>query len=248
MAKVQWNIIDTGRNSADANMRFDADLLERAGEFAGPVLHLYEWETPSATFGHFIDPSQFLNLDRAGKKGLHLARRPTGGGILFHIWDMAFSVLVPAHVPEFSLNTLENYAFVNQAVLHAVRDFLNIPLTPLSLTIEDGPSLDASCSRFCMAKPTKYDVLLQGKKVAGAAQRKTKKGFLHQGSISLQLPSQEYLEEILLSGTSVAEAMQRVTCPLLPQDASADRNSEVKEQLKVLLATHLNAASLNLYR
>jgi lipoate---protein ligase len=248
MAKVQWNIIDTGRKSADANMRFDADLLERAEEFAGPVLHLYDWDAPSATFGHFIDPCQFLNLDRAGQKGLQLARRPTGGGILFHIWDMAFSVLVPAHVPEFSLNTLENYAFVNQAVLHAVREFLNIPLTPVLLTREDSIPLEASYSRFCMAKPTKYDVILQGKKVAGAAQRKTKKGFLHQGSISLQLPSQEYLEEILLPGTSVAEAMQRVTCPLLPQDASADHLSEAKEQLRILLATHLNAASLNLLK
>jgi len=99
-----------------------------------------------------------------------------------------------------------------------------------------------------MAKPTKYDVLLQGKKVAGAAQRKTKKGFLHQGSISLQLPAQEYLDAVLIPGSAVAQAMQQVSCPLLPQNASAGQMREAKEVLRSLLATHLSAASLHLFR
>src|SRR4029078_7336771 len=106
MKTDRWHIIDTGEKSAEENMRLDADLLERAAEWAYPILHLYEWAAPSATFGHFIDPGQFLNLDRVIQKGLQLARRPTGGGIIFHLWDMAFSVLVPSHLPEFSLNTL----------------------------------------------------------------------------------------------------------------------------------------------
>ncbi len=239
-----WNIIDTGPGDACGNMQFDASLLDRADAQESPVLHLYEWESPSATFGHFIDPAQFLDLDRASQKGLRLARRPTGGGIIFHIWDMAFSVLVPAHCPEYSLNTLDNYAFVNNAVLDAVQDFLRGGSANLSLIQEDVAALDGSCRHFCMAKPTKYDVMLQGKKVAGAAQRKTKKGFLHQGSISLLLPAQDYLEEVLLPGTSVAQAMQMTTCPLLQQKATEVEIVLAKEQFKALLATHLNKASL----
>src|SRR4029079_7573256 len=189
-----------------------------------------EWETDSATYGYFTQPSQFLDLERAARKNLCLARRPTGGGMIFHVWDMAFSVVVGAHLSEYSINTLENYAFVNNAVLGAVQEFLQ-RANVLSLIEEDGEGLDRACQHFCMAKSTKYDVLWEGKKVAGSAQRKTKKGFLHQGSISLLLPPQEYLSDILLPGTAVAAAMQKVTCPLLGSCVSKDQIQDAKESL-----------------
>ncbi|HEY2811812.1 MAG TPA: hypothetical protein VGJ00_10550 [Rhabdochlamydiaceae bacterium] len=240
---MEWKIVDTGYGTAEENMRFDARLLEEGDAQAKPILHLYEWQGPSATYGHFIDPSVFLHVEAAQKLGLQLARRPTGGGIIFHIWDMAFSALVPAHRPEYALNTLDNYAFINVAVLDAVSEFLE-GKRALSLTPCDAPSLDASCRHFCMANPTKYDVLWNEKKVAGAAQRKTKKGFLHQGSISLTAPSQEYLESVLLPGSAVAQAMQKYSYALLESTASVEEVRSAKEKLKALLATHLNKASL----
>ncbi len=103
---------------------------------------------------------------------------------------------------------------------------------------------DSQCKHFCMAKPTKYDVMWEGRKVAGAAQRKTKKGFLHQGSIALVMPPPEYLEHILLPGTKVHEAMQAHTCPLLGKAASKEQMDDAKQRLRQLLATHLTQASL----
>jgi lipoate-protein ligase A len=241
----EWEIFSTGQQSADENMRIDAQLLEKADTFSTPVLHLYDWAGDSATFGYFTDPADFLNVGNAAKLGLNLAKRPTGGGIIFHIWDLAFSVLVPAHCPEFSMGTLENYALINNAVLASVKEFLgNQP--PLSLTPEDYASWDSNCSHFCMAKPTRYDVMWEGKKVAGAAQRKTKKGFLHQGSIALVLPPLDYLDEILLPGTQVREAMLAHTCPLLGSSATPEQMKEARESLRALLATHLTQASLTL--
>ena len=240
-----WEIIDTGIQSAEENMRFDTELLEKADEFARPVLHLYEWAGDSATYGYFTEPKELLNLDNAKTLRLQLARRPTGGGIVFHIWDMAFSVLVPAHCPEFSMNTLENYAFVNNAVLAAIKEFLDHH-PPLSLTPDDFSPWDPDCFHFCMAKPTKYDVMWEGRKVAGAAQRKTKKGFLHQGTIALVMPPPNYLEQILLPGTKVKEAMQAHTCPLLGRSATDLQMDVTKQRLRALLATHLSHASLAL--
>ena len=238
----EWEIIDTGVQSAEENMRFDAELLEKAEDFSRPILHLYEWAGESATYGYFIDPAKLLNLEMAQQFSLHLARRPTGGGIVFHIWDMAFSVLVPAHCPEFSTNTLENYAFVNNAVLASVKEFLN-GNPPLFLTSDDFSSWDPNCSHFCMAKPTKYDVMWEGRKVAGAAQRKTKKGFLHQGTIALVMPPKEYLEQVLGAGTKVGEAMFAHTCPLLGKSVLPEEVMLAKQRLKTLLATHLRRLS-----
>ena len=59
-----------------------------------PLLHLYQWDGPSATYGYFIDPSKYLDLNKLRQHHVALARRPTGGGIVFHIWDLAFSFLI----------------------------------------------------------------------------------------------------------------------------------------------------------
>jgi hypothetical protein len=46
----------------------------------------------------------------------------------------------------------------------------------------------------------------------------------------------------------VADAMQAVSCPILGPSATASAISEAKAQLKALLATHLNRASLKYRR
>ncbi len=238
-----WEILDTGTRSAAENMQIDAELLESAWGKTRPILHLYDWEGDCATYGYFVDPGKYLNLDGVNNRNLNLARRPTGGGIVFHVWDMAFSVVVPSCRPEFSLNTLENYSFVNRAVLRAVKAFIR-EHSDLTLTTEDFVAMDLQCQHFCMAKPTKYDLILEGKKVAGAAQRKTKGGFLHQGTISLVMPPEDYLRELLKDDSQVVEAMQLYTFPILDAQASFHEILDAKAVLKSLLATHLNQLSL----
>jgi lipoate-protein ligase A len=229
---MHWEILDTGTRSAEENMQIDAHLLEELKDEA--ILHFYDWKRTSATYGYFLDPQEFINMEAAKLRGLDLGRRSTGGGIVFHIWDMAFSVLVPSVAPIFSDNTLENYSFVNHAVLRAVKKFLNIPCT---LTPDNAPLFDRSCGRFCMAQPTKYDLIYEGKKIAGAAQRKRKQGYLHQGTIALCMPDEEYLQEILLPGSRVYEAMQAYTYPLLGDTATVKDLEEAKVALRALLIT-----------
>ena len=64
----EWKIVDTGVQSAEENMRFDAELLEKAESFSSPILHLYEWAGESATYGYFTAPAKLLNLDEAKKR------------------------------------------------------------------------------------------------------------------------------------------------------------------------------------
>ena len=212
-------------------MEIDAYLLETLGSKQDPILHFYEWEGDCATYGCLTDPNDYLDEEGVRSMGLKLARRSTGGGIVFHSWDFAFSVLVPAKCSFFSLNTLDNYAFVNDVVRLSVQKFLNE--ASLELTPFDFGSKDTSCERFCMAKPTKYDVVLEGRKIAGAAQRKCKQGFLHQGMIALQVPPEEYLDTVLKPGTKVKEAILTHTFPLLKQGIKDMQ--QVRHQLKELI-------------
>lgn len=227
---MSWTIIETKAASAEENMCTDAALLENLGAYQDPILHLYEWERPSVTYGLLTNPLDFLKVEEAKKWGIDLAKRPTGGGIIFHLWDYAFSVLVPASSPYFSENTLENYAFINNRVLDAIKNYFS---SSLELISSDAVAKDPFCERFCMAKPTKYDVVFQGKKVAGAAQRRTKNGFLHQGSIALCLPNKEVLSSVLYQESLVMEAMFHYSCPLINDEAcSVETLEKVKKELK----------------
>lgn len=236
MSFKEWKVIDTGISSAEQNMAFDQDLLETlAFHQEGPILHLYEWAGPSATFGHFIDPYTLLQSEGIREFGLQLARRPTGGGLIFHLTDLAFSVLVPASHPGYSLNVLENYSFVNKIVIEIVKCFRQKNIEPTLLPKELGGCKNGPC-HFCMAKPTKYDVMLEGRKVAGGAQRRTRYGFLHQGSISLALPDEEFLEKILLPESRILEEMRTYTYSLL----SKPTHQEVIEAKHIIRDLLLN--------
>lgn len=206
-------------------MRLDEELLFSLDANGSPILHFYEWDSPSATYGYFLQPADELDLAAVKRAGISLAKRPTGGGIVFHLWDYAFSFLMPAEHPLCYPTPLENYRFVNSCVAEAVR-----PIMPnFSELFEHA---EGEAGPFCMAKPTIYDVIVEGKKVAGAAQRRRKNGYLHQGTISLAFPDLKLLEEILLRKEVVDEINQTSFAPK-ENDLEALR-STAKKQLTIL--------------
>lgn len=232
---MSWEVLDTGVKSATENMEEDRQLLERVEQLKRPLLHLYSWEGECATYGHFIRPEQLLQMEGVRRHHLSLAKRPTGGGIIFHLWDLAFSVLVPATWGEFSLNTLDNYALINRKVIQAVEKFRGLRLEAHLLPQESAP-LDLASKNFCMAKPTKYDVVTrEGLKIGGAAQRRTKGGFLHQATISIVRPPADYLEEVLQPETRVVEAMRQHSFTLIEGSWSPKELEEARQEIQSLL-------------
>ena len=231
------HVLDTGIQSAESNMLLDEKLLSELDPNGVPILHLYKWAAQSATFGFFIAPKKHLDLEKAQKWNLDLGRRPTGGGIVFHIWDLAFSFLMPAGHRAFSLNTLQNYEFVNRAVLETVRAYFGLSG---ELIQQNGPDLGPGCQNFCMAKPTIYDVVHQGVKIAGAAQRRRKQGYLHQGTISLAAPNIALLEDVLLSKEDVVHAMKMFTFAPVKGEELGRVRTEIEKLLADKLKESLN--------
>lgn len=224
---TRFRILKTPKSPAQKIMDLDRDLLCELEKSEEPLLHLYEWEGPSVTHGLFTKPEDHLNLNELESRGIALAKRPTGGGIVFHIADLAFSALVPAASPAFSKNTLSNYAYINGKVKKALVRYLEGK--PELELCQVEPNEPEACHRFCMAKPTKYDLMIEGQKAAGAAQRTRRFGFLHQGTISLGLLDPEFLSSVLMEG-EVARAMQRYTFAPLGS-AWHSRLEEVRAEL-----------------
>ncbi len=235
---MHCEILESGPTSATSLMERDRELLALLGERERPLLHLYEWEGPSATYGHFITPEHFFNQEACLQRGLQLAKRPTGGGITFHTSDLAFSLLIPASHPLVSANTLDNYSLVNSLILDAIRSMRSLP-SPLTLMEKAIIPRSASAERFCLATPTIYDILLEGKKVGGAAQRRTKNGILHQGTILLSLPCAELVKATLHGGEAIFAAIEEASAPLMPHIVDPMGLREAREEMRSHLLNRL---------
>jgi lipoate---protein ligase len=204
-----WKVIQGEPLHPQENMDSDANALKELKPDDAPVLRFYSWRGIAATYGYFIDPDHTFNKEGLKETGLLIGRRPTGGGVLFHHIDLAFSLLIPASHPLYGKNALDSYYRIHSVLLEALREVLHLPKP----TLQDSKGVTPH-SQFCMAHPTIYDLLISGKKAAGAAQRRTKQGVLHQGSLCLNPPDQELIKRVLLPHPGLAEAMETFSYPL----------------------------------
>lgn len=223
-----FELIESGTAAAELHMQRDATLLSTLKERAVPCVHHYDWAGVCLTYGYFIDPDALVCLEEARRRDVHLARRPTGGGALLHHHDLSFSVLVPASCPQFSTNTLANYALINEAVKRAIAAFLR---DEDSIQLSQGGGASA---KFCRTQHTPYDLLFKGRKVGGSAQRRTQEGFLHQSSLFLgEIPS-EMTRALLCCGKEVAEASALASTCLLPGSQKGEIQ-QARQELRFLL-------------
>lgn len=161
-------IDDATPHAAALNMAIDEALLELAD---APTLRFYKWEIPSLSFGYF---GRFAEVaDRAGR--FAIVRRWTGGGIVAHENDFTYSLIIPGSHSAFTESPQAIYAALHGAI---ARVFIAKGLSATKASA-DAPKT----SEACFANPVRADVLIAGRKVAGAAQRRTRRGLLQQGSI-----------------------------------------------------------------
>jgi lipoate-protein ligase A len=159
---------DREPKSAALNMAVDEALLVDA---AAPILRFYRWRKPSLSFGYFG-----LYAEVAGQESeREIVRRWTGGGIVPHGDDLTYSVIVPKTHPFFARSSLEIYASVHDAI----RSALEANRIEATLVDQAAPRI----SEDCFANPVRADVVSAGRKIAGAAHRRSRAGLLHQGSI-----------------------------------------------------------------
>lgn len=172
--RIDWDLwLDDARSPA-MNMAVDRALLDSATLRNRPVVRFYSWDRPACSIG------LFQNADSA-IPGLEFVRRPTGGGVVDHRNDFTYSVIFPTSHPICRVNRQDSYAYVNGAVVEALRTLAY----DAQLTDREIPDYVDRRTMVCFSSPTRYDVLVNGCKVAGAAQRRTRQGILHQGSIDL---------------------------------------------------------------
>ncbi|MBM4455014.1 MAG: hypothetical protein FJ411_01330 [Verrucomicrobia bacterium] len=163
------------KSSAAANMAIDESLLRHARD---PILRMYGWEEVCVSIGYFQKASVVAT-------GTSFVRRYTGGGLVEHGRDLTYTLVLPADHPLTAAGTLPSYRAIHEGVATALR--------AAGIDCHLATAQPKKDHASCFLKPVPADILdSQGGKLAGAAQRRTRQGCLHQGSILLpgQIPAQ----------------------------------------------------------
>ena len=172
---------DDSTRSAAMNMAIDEALLETA---TVPAIRFYQWDHPALSFGYFGKFDDVADHDR------DIVRRWTGGGVVFHGEDLTYSVVIPASDVAFSESSMSIYEKVHRAVCSALdacgqaAELIAVaPLYERRRAVDSAVTDRRGQENLCFANPVRADVLSNGHKVAGAAQRRIRSGLLQQGSI-----------------------------------------------------------------
>jgi lipoate-protein ligase A len=170
-ADIVWLLLRQRKNAADYNMALDEALLQLAPKLGRPVLRLYGWIEPAATFGYSQRYAEVEKLTACRP----LLRRPTGGGLVPHEADWTYSLVFPAGHFWHGLKAVESYRRAHEWIRDAFAK-MNVAATL-------SPARQKEIPGQCFLGAEKDDVLWQGRKIAGAAQRRTRGGLLIQGSV-----------------------------------------------------------------
>ena len=171
MPPASWYFLDSGPGEAAFNMALDEALLEAMPRLGQPAFRCYSWTQPAASFGYFQKYAEVERLTPLRP----LVRRPTAGGIVPHDADWTYSLAFPATDAWYSLRAVESYRRVHEWIQQAFNQLgFETELASHPLKTQPGQ---------CFAGYEQFDLLWRGRKVAGAAQRRTRLGLLIQGSV-----------------------------------------------------------------
>ena len=166
MTKPLWRLIPHETEEGLYNLEFDAQLLKEKLPY--PILRFYSWKRPCISYGYFQKKPFLLG-------NLPAYRRITGGGIVFHDKDLTYSLTYPrGSVLPWSVK--RSYGEIHRILQRALH----------CLGIESIQCTEEDRGELCFENPVVGDLLYEGKKIAGAAQRRMGNHLLHQGTILIE--------------------------------------------------------------
>lgn len=160
--------------SPSLNMALDEAILNQA---TSPVLRFYRWSEPSVSFGYFEKFAETRQRFKEEKdEKLVFVRRPSGGGAVDHRHDLTYTLFIPKDERASQWRGDHSYRWIHCCVLTALEQI------GVEAKLQTVPK--ETSGNLCFENPVRYDLVNpQGQKIAGAGQRRSRSGLLHQGSI-----------------------------------------------------------------
>jgi lipoyl(octanoyl) transferase len=206
VAKLTCRLLPFGTHVGAWNMAADEALLHSATE-GRATLRFYGWSEPTLSLGYFQRADDRLRHPLLGD--LPWLRRPSGGGALVHDCELTYALAIPAVPPWTDLVASPSawIEFMHRIIASVLRRLLVRTSNPSPKAADAGQFL-------CFACLTEPDVVLQGKKIVGSAQRRHRGALLQHGGILLarsrftpELPGIEELATQHLPSETLAAAI-----------------------------------------
>ncbi|MCY8669652.1 lipoate--protein ligase family protein [Bacillus haynesii] len=210
MEKETWRFIDSGRQDPAFNMALDEALLYWHSENKiPPTIRFYGWNPPTLSVGYFQNIEKEINLDAVKKHGLGFVRRPTGGRGVLHDQELTYSVIVSEEHPEMPKTVTEAYRVISEGILEGFRELGLDAYFAIPRTEKEKQRLKNPRSSVCFDAPSWYELVVEGRKVAGSAQTRQKGVILQHGSILLDLDEDKLFDLFIYKNDRLRERMQR---------------------------------------
>ncbi|ABL65680.1 lipoate--protein ligase family protein [Chlorobium phaeobacteroides] len=205
--------IDTGMHTGAENMACDRNLMQAFldGSFRSILgddaclWRFYGWHPFAVSLGYNQSMADIDSV-RCYDAGVDIVRRPTGGRAVFHADEFTYSF--------FAETTRANeviYRYVHEVIMHAL-DMLDVKADFCRSTPE--PLKQGGVAAVsCFAASAKYELQVNGRKLVGSAQRRTRNVLLQHGSMPFSIRHRE-LSNFLSSCESgfaldVCDALQK---------------------------------------
>jgi lipoate-protein ligase A len=157
----------------------EAVFLGCRGETSAPVLRFYGWQTPAVSVGRFQDIQGEIDLEACRRLSVPVVRRPTGGKAVFHDRDLTYALAANGRRHGFPPDILGTYRLIGLCLSRGLAE-----LGIRADMAEEGRShkgIPETAS--CFAVPSRYELLVDGRKICGSAQVRSQETFLQQGSL-----------------------------------------------------------------
>jgi lipoate-protein ligase A len=212
------------------NMAADEVLLESAiGGLAS--LRFYGWSKPTVSLGYFQPEQVRRSNDRLD--GLPYVRRPSGGATLVHHHEVTYALALPP-APSWH---------AGQSWLRRMHGFIARALSAEAIPadLHERHSAARFTGMLCFKHLTPGDLLIDGAKITGSAQRRQRGALLQHGAILLaqspytpELPGIEELTGRTLTTVDACQSValeftRQTTWPLNPGDWTADERARIDD-------------------
>ncbi|MEI6651111.1 MAG: biotin/lipoate A/B protein ligase family protein [Chlorobiaceae bacterium] len=201
--------LDSGFHTGEENMEVDRRLMSSFldGRFQkqfGPnscLWRFYAWRPYAITLGYNQDVLG-IDSDKCRSAGIDVVRRPTGGRAVFHAEEFTYSFF--AESPE---QNSELYRMVHEVIKLALESLdIHAEFCRSTLTRPQGGGSSETVS--CFTASARYELQVEGRKLVGSAQRRTRNVLLQHGSLPLSSRHKELCTFVALSDGEAFEEIR----------------------------------------
>lgn len=204
-----WYFINSGPCRPSFNMALDEALMDWHSEGSiPPVIRFYEWNPATVSIGYFQRAERDIDLQAVKEQGLGFIRRPTGGRAVLHEHELTYSIIVSEQYPNMPKTVTEAYRVLSEGLLEGFRNLGMDAYFSVPETEEQQADLKKPKSAVCFDAPSWYELVVEGKKVAGSAQTRQKGVILQHGAILLDMDQEKLLSVFNFASEEEKEKMR----------------------------------------